>query len=459
MTVHMQPITTLIVVSLLLPSSRSIEPLYHAFGPLKDAFGDQFPHLELLSQRGLSKTPQQPSTGNVETGASFISRKEDVTSEESFGFMPSALVPGTDLPTSSPRPTLSKESHTTTSFNLDTFTFNRNNTRRVDDIFSVLSDVSIHHPPNAIEPKENLEDNQIPSRVESHPTNDFTKKILLAVKNVENVLSTMSFMKGLYQRKKQDLKPQNSNSSATAAAIDSVLDLFLDVPSLEGIRTAGLTATSEEEFLDHLSSVLLGAESRSSALTLDPVTVIALLTLAAYLIRAVYQIITVTGRSLDVSDGNMNLGSSDLPDAMVQLYKRLSNSTFDYSKDERVAREIKEELVNLGDMAAVIKLYRAGENTCVKEFLCQEAQYRPLKSLTPSDILVGGISYYYGKPGLSRYIDGALLSDRDATCTSRRNKGYLCSSHTLNDAISLKRIFSSAAGKVVELFTKYNKWL
>ncbi|XP_066959400.1 uncharacterized protein [Macrobrachium rosenbergii] len=355
-------------------------------------------------------------------------------------------------------------------FNLDTFTFNRNNTRRRDDIFSALADVEVDLP-EELETAEDehmrintISENRIPSKSqegEDHGTaNDFTKKILYVVKNVENVLSTMSFMKNLYHTKKASmamLSPPSSSSPSpslsTPSVTSSILDVLLDVPLLESLRTVGLTARTERDFLDHMASVLVGAESRSSTLTLDPVTVIALLTLAAYLIRAVYEIITVTGRSLDGDLGS--LAFSDFPETITKIHNWISTINVNVAGEGKVTRDVKDNLDVPGDLAAVLKLHRQGNNPCVKEFLCQSLQYRPLKVLKLSDMMIGWISYYYGDPTVSQLIDSAL-EDNDTCNGSTR---HTCSPGTLIEISQLRSIFSSLTEKLLGLVDTYQNAL
>ncbi|XP_068225881.1 uncharacterized protein [Palaemon carinicauda] len=338
-------------------------------------------------------------------------------------------------------------------FNLDTFTFNRNNTRRRDDIFSALADVET-------EEDENLRINSIPNNrnpsksqdSEDHGTaNDSSKKILHVVKSIENVLSTMSFMKGLYHSKKASLTSSSSTPPSTShptsnetSSASSILDVLLDVPMLEGLRTVGLTARTERDFLDHMASVLVGAEQRSSALTLDPVTVIALLTLAAYLLRAVYEIIAVKGeRSL-----SGDLAFSDLPETLTKIHHWISSSSLDGTKFKRATRDVKDNLDVPGDLAAVLKLHRQGDHSCVKEFLCQQLQYRPLKSLKLSDMMTGWISYYYGDPTISKLIDSAQ-GNNDVTCANSNRQS--CSLDTLVEISQLRSIFNSMTEKLLIL--------
>lgn len=169
-------------------------------------------------------------------------------------------------------------------FNIDTFTFNQHNTRRVDDIFSLLADIEDDPRPAtpSEEPQEAADDPRTEDPQPEEETDDLAvtnaigKGVLQAAKNMEGVLKVIRKMKSRVEDRSNSSLAELSASNTSA----SLVDVLLDVPTLEGIRTAGLTAESEAEFLDHLTSVLLGAEDRQqSALTLDPVTIIALLTL------------------------------------------------------------------------------------------------------------------------------------------------------------------------------------
>ena len=172
-------------------------------------------------------------------------------------------------------------------FNINTFTFNEKNVRKPGDIFSLLADVKGDVTTNEPETKQENEASKPNSEPEEplikipgiEVVNTFGKKILMATKDFQNLMSVVQRMK-----KKVDAKLGNTTTPVTFASplsanVSNLVSLLLDSSRLQEIRTAGLTAKTEDEFLDQLTSVLIGGETRGTALTLDPVTIIALLTL------------------------------------------------------------------------------------------------------------------------------------------------------------------------------------
>ncbi|XP_042892671.1 uncharacterized protein LOC122266850 [Penaeus japonicus] len=340
-------------------------------------------------------------------------------------------------------------------FNIDTFTFNQDNTRRVDDIFSLLADIEDDErpamtqdepqkAPDSMRNDEPQPETEATETDELAVTNAIGKGVLQAAKNMEGVLKVIQKMKARVEGQSNSTLAQLSASNSSA----SLVDVLLDVPTLEGIRTAGLTAQSEAEFLDHLTSVLLGAEDRQqSALTLDPVTIIALLTLAAYLIRAVYQILTVTGRSLDVADFGALLSLSDLPDFMVNIHNWISSSDFGVSGESRSFEDNVPALEIPGKVAAILKLQREGHFSCVGQFLCQQLEEKPMPTLSISDLFVAGLGYFYGQKDLAYYIDNGL--SQQGSCNAAASR---CSPSTLSDAHNVHSIFTEAVHKFFDLW-------
>lgn len=182
-------------------------------------------------------------------------------------------------------------------FNIDTFTFNEENVRKTDDIFSLLADVDGSRQTTKVNKYSQKESKTgVPSSYKPSSTsikvpgvgaaNSFGKNILLAAKNLEELLKVVQKMK-----KKVDKKMGNSTASEPLSfpslpwpssfnESSAMIGLLLDPERLQGIQRAALDSSTEDEFLDHLTEVLTGTETRSgSALTLDPVTIIALLTL------------------------------------------------------------------------------------------------------------------------------------------------------------------------------------
>lgn len=176
-------------------------------------------------------------------------------------------------------------------FNIHTFTFNEKNVRKPGDIFSLLADVK-EKESEAAKPSDGAaaEDEAIKvAGVEA--VNTLGKRILMATRDFQDFMGVVQRMKKKVEAKMNNsTNTKNSNKkislasltslpSTLTANISSLVSLLLDAQQLDEIRTAGLTAKTEDEFLDHLTSVLIGGETRGTALTLDPVTIIALLTL------------------------------------------------------------------------------------------------------------------------------------------------------------------------------------
>ncbi|MPC81511.1 hypothetical protein E2C01_076132 [Portunus trituberculatus] len=212
-------------------------------------------------------------------------------------------------------------------FNINTFTFNEKNIRTPGDIFSLLADVndamnekskrtqtsnsaetktkqkseasklesdaneavtkkSVVSSSSEAKMKQKTEASKVGS--ESEPlikipgvevVNTFGKKILMATQDFQNLMGVVQRMTKKVEAKLGNKTEPLSFSAPLNTNVSSLVSLLLDSSRLEEIRTAGLTAKTEDEFLDHLTSVLIGEETRGTALTLDPVTIIALLTL------------------------------------------------------------------------------------------------------------------------------------------------------------------------------------
>ncbi|XP_047471192.1 uncharacterized protein LOC125026657 [Penaeus chinensis] len=442
-------VTVAVTVTLLQATpTAALNPFQHAFGSLHKAFNPVQRALDRplsnvgdfhndLSEQHVFASP--PSTTGMSINALFGKLGDVGEGDEASSPTASNGVPA-------------RSDSQRVNFNIDTFTFNQHNTRRVDDIFSLLADIEDDPRPvvSSEEPQKAADDTRTEDLQPEEETDDLAvtnaigKGVLQAAKNMEGVLKVIQKMKSRVEGQSNSSLAELSASNTSA----SLVDVLLDVPTLEGIRTAGLTAESEAEFLDHLTSVLLGAEQRQqSALTLDPVTIIALLTLAAYLIRAVYQILTVTGRSLDVSDFGLPLSLSDLPDAMVNIHNWISSSQFDVLGESRTFGEKSPALEIPGKVAAILKLQREGQYACVGQFLCQQLEETPLPTPTVSDLFVASLGYFYGQKDLAYYIDNGLSGQGSCNASSSR-----CSSNTLSDAHTVHSIFTEAVHKFFDLW-------
>ncbi|KAG7168776.1 hypothetical protein Hamer_G021793, partial [Homarus americanus] len=222
-------------------------------------------------------------------------------------------------------------------------------------------------------------------------------------------------------------------SSPSSSSSSSLVDLFLDPVNLEKIKDAGLTAENEEEFLDHFLTVLTGEETRQgTALTLDPVTIISLLTLAAYMVRAVYQIMSVSNKS-----------SSD------------TSRMLPFQLEERSIHHPLSTILTIpGNLAAIIKLQREGHQPCVRQFVCEQIKERAYPEVTVSDIFIAGLGYYFGEADLGTFIDGAV--------SGRYTCDFLpegCSQRTLRDAHYLENLYSRASFKFFNLLSVFGNYL
>lgn len=214
-------------------------------------------------------------------------------------------------------------------FNINTFTFNEKNVRTPGDIFSLLADVNgamneastkktqtsnsgesktkqkseaskLESDVSAAVTKKTGASSSSEAKMKQKPeasklgsessdpiikipgvevVNTFGKKILMATQDFQNLMGVVQKMTKKVEAKLGNNSKPLSFSSPLNTNVSSLVSLLLDSSRLEEIRTAGLTAKTEDEFLDHLTSVLIGEETRGTALTLDPVTIIALLTL------------------------------------------------------------------------------------------------------------------------------------------------------------------------------------
>jgi len=203
--------------------------------------------------------------------------------------------------------------------------------------------------------------------------------------------------------------------------------------------------------------VITGAETRGgggygggSALTLDPVTIISLLTLAAYLIRAVYQILTVTGRSLNV-DGPPMLSLTDMPEFIVDIHNWISPSSYEVSAHGRMMSDEGYMTIVPGTLAAVLKMERSGNPGCTRRFICEKLADRPWPQFTASDMLVSLMGYYYGEHNLGSYIDSQIIN-KSGDCGDILPLS--CDPASLDDAHSYSKLFSEAATKFSSLIRK-----
>ncbi|XP_076048215.1 uncharacterized protein LOC143029454 [Oratosquilla oratoria] len=267
--------------------------------------------------------------------------------------------------------------------------------------------------------------------------NNVGKAALQASKDVENMILSAMKLSGLSPQNLTDLRGPSMPLS----------DLLLDPIALEKIWSVVSSAPSEEKIMQGLARELLTPRAQyGSALTLDPVTIIALLTLAAYLIRAVYQILTVTGRSIDVVDMGFPLALSDLPEALTVVHNWLSDTDMEFARLGRDAYQGPSLLELPGSVAAVIKMKKEGHRACIRQFLCRDLSQRAYPTLTFNDLVIASLGHYYGEKDLSYYID--YVQDRPEACESFPHK---CSSVTLDEVDRLRGLFSRAGEVFLDL--------
>ncbi|KAK8378331.1 hypothetical protein O3P69_011074 [Scylla paramamosain] len=387
-------------------------------------------------------------------------------------------------------------------FNINTFTFNEKNVRTPGDIFSLLADVngakneaSTKKAQTSTSGEFKTKQKSEASKLESESISDgatkktaasssseaktkqkteasklgsetsdpvikipgvevvntFGKKILMATQDFQNLMGVVQRMTKKVEAKLGNNTKPLSFSSPLNTNVSSLVSLLLDSSRLEEIRTAGLTAKTEDEFLDHLTSVLIGEETRGTALTLDPVTIIALLTLAAYLIRAVYQVLTVTGRSMEVADLMLPLHLSDVPFAMASIHDWISAPQGVTVREKRSVNHLVGNILDIpGSLAAIIKLYREGHRRCVKPFICEQMERRAFPEVTLTDMLISGLGYYFGEDSWGTFIDNTLTA-RSAGCDVLP---VGCSARTLDDAHYLENIYTRASYKFFDLLAR-----
>lgn len=300
----------------------------------------------------------------------------------------------------------------------------------------------------------------------------FVKKSLHATKKVKDVFDTVQKVTRIYQDERRKIvqnatvlqrmglqdEPEYDPNASTAGAL---LNVALDPPSIIKMVEVSRSSTSEDDILEGLTSVLLGAEARQSggsALTLDPVTIIALLTLAAYLIRAVYQILANnSGRSLGPAYmPGLPFGLSELPDYMVTIHNYISGT--DYSR-QSYARSLQEAesdpnsvqgvMALPGSLAAFTKLVREGHQGCARLYVCDQLAARSLFSYSLEDLVVAGLGYYYADADLWGLLMTRADEGHDDICASHRAR---CGETTLSEARRIRDLFTEASSKLVRFW-------
>ncbi|KAL7640705.1 UNVERIFIED_CONTAM: hypothetical protein RMT77_008980 [Armadillidium vulgare] len=256
--------------------------------------------------------------------------------------------------------------------------------------------------------------------------------------SIRDVIETVSKVSKIYEHEKEKLKKLNKPTkhnkypSELYSILISAAKAFghlLDPSSIDVILKKIKEAKEENEILEKITSVILETEGRSGyghgqGLTLDPVTCIALVTLAAYLIRAIFQILTLTTtaskRSLsgyDVYD--KFLYNSDVPFIMSNgsgystenlVYTSLA---FNGENNENWFRD---GLVKLpGEVALAFKLVVDDERPCLQEFICLHLKGRYFKNFGFSQLLWSSVALY-DDFNIKKLISTMLL-DEEGECS------------------------------------------
>lgn len=177
--------------------------------------------------------------------------------------------------------------------------------KNVDHIFTLLADI---HPVQEGSTKPlDLEENEVepsatkipeaktdPSTLKNYfkMLNSLAKVTLRDSQPVKDILETVEKVSDIYEleKQKQNLTKhlQNKPKDGKIHTASRVIKHLLEPPNMKKVFEISKKAKDEDEILEHLTSIILGAEDRSggyhsSGLTLDPVTCIALITLGEHL--------------------------------------------------------------------------------------------------------------------------------------------------------------------------------
>ncbi|KAF2367432.1 hypothetical protein FHG87_001814 [Trinorchestia longiramus] len=298
----------------------------------------------------------------------------------------------------------------------------------------------------------------------------YSWKTLLA-----DFINTVHKVTRIYQDKREELLPEmnktNARSAQSASLPSVLLDLVLSPRSLDELIEVGRSVQSEDEVLRGLTSVMLRSEKRSggSSLTLDPVTVIALLTLAAYLIRAVYQILITNnnGRSFDFQHPSV-LGTFTLPENVAAIMDAITGSHYDdMSVSGRLARAADDEIrdnsldggsgsgvLSLpGSVAAITKLRREGHSDCINLYTCEQLAHKNIFSYSLEDVLVVSMGAYLGDVELWQLLNPGAKQDKHDNVDRCGQYRGLCQQTTLREARQLRDLFTKASSKLLRLLS------
>merc|ERR1719341_958976 len=173
-----------------------------------------------------------------------------------------------------------------------------------------------------------------------------------AADTVTSVFDTVHKVTNIYTEQRRNVIEQTSNSvdeqsteiDPNASIIGTLAGIFMQPASLGRMVDLWMTSQSSDQFLEGFTGVLLGSEvlprsgghgyghggghGYKTALTLDPVTVIALLSLLAYLIRVAFQVVNgraMDGRSVDGTVDTLPWQNSDM---MVRVLEYISNTDY-----------------------------------------------------------------------------------------------------------------------------------
>ncbi|XP_046639256.1 uncharacterized protein LOC124320416 [Daphnia pulicaria] len=121
------------------------------------------------------------------------------------------------------------------------------------------------------------------------------------------------------------------------------------------------------------------------SISIDPVSILGLLSLGAVLLRSILTLLPATSaRSLDVTDINLPLMLSDIPEAIANWHEMKSNQHVVY---ERSADERDDD----GNPAAPIRHYLSmlkTDRSCLPHFLCEFWKPRSMEEETFLDIVM-----------------------------------------------------------------------
>ncbi|XP_018026250.1 uncharacterized protein LOC108681700 [Hyalella azteca] len=283
----------------------------------------------------------------------------------------------------------------------------------------------------------------------------------------------------IYQSKRQELSANldgnktDRASKSHSSVPTSLVSLILNPRSFDELVEVGRSAHSEDEVLEGLASVVLKAEGRyGSSLTLDPVTVIALLTLAAYLIRAVYQILITNnnGRSLDYeypSQLHAALAGPAAPEKLAQIAEFITR--YDHTRHARSPEEDQQinslDIVDAvannsvlsapGSVAALLKLGREGHDGCVRLYTCEHLGTKSVFSYSFDQFIIAGMGLYLSPTDRWSWPDPAdYLAGPVDHCASYRGQ---CKQEAMTEAVHMRDLFTQTFTKLFHFLATARK--